>query len=284
MKRKALLVLMSISLLGCGSDESRPGVKPGIPSLPNSSSNPSNTRPPIDLVKPPVVPDSKPTEEVYELLPGIYDGITGQNEVAEGLIDDNKRLWVIYSDNDSNRDVLGFINTNGNIVGNNGNFSVEGKNYSYDSRSAFDITITGNYETTKVIQGEIFDVPSRSTTYKIEHNQKLSDKKQSLTNVRNKIFTGIAYITGDTEAGILSIQVDQGGNFTGEDQSGCKMSGKFILSSSQRYFESTVTFGGAPCYASREKVTGVALINEDDELIVLGTDANKTKGIYFAGE
>ena len=284
MREKVLLVLMSVILLGCGSDDSKPGVKPGIPSPPKTSTKPSDPKPPTDSTKPPVVPDTKPTEDTYELLPGIYEGTTEQREIAEGLIDDNKRLWVIYSDNDSDRDVLGFVNTNGNIVGNNGEFSVKGKNYSYDARDALDTTITGDYRVPKIINGSVFGLPVNATTYNLKYNENLSKTKQKLTDINNKKFTGIAYITGDTEAGTLSIEIDQDGNFTGKDQSGCNMSGKFIPSSSQRYFESTVIFGGYPCYAPRETITGVALLNEDNELIVLGTDANKAKGIYFAGE
>ncbi|WP_201578577.1 hypothetical protein [Psychrobacter okhotskensis] len=287
MKKTILLVSISISLFGCGSDDSRPGVKPGIPSPPNTSTTPSvpkPPKPPTDTVEPPAVPDDKPNEAVYELVSGIYDGVTGQNEIAEGLVDDKKRLWVIYSDNDSDGDVLGFVNTNENIIGNNGEFSVKGKNYSYYYRNAFDTTVTGDYKTSKVLKGQIFDVPVRSTTYKVDYNEALSAKKQSLASINNRTFTGIAYITGDTGEGELVIDVHSNGVFTGEDESRCKMTGKFTPSTSQRYFESTVTFGGAPCFAPRETITGVALLNENNELIVLGTDANRNKGIYFSGE
>lgn len=284
MKKKVLLVLMSIILSGCGSDDSRPGVKPGIPSPPKTSIKPSNPKPPTDSTKPPVVPDTKPTEDTYELLPGIYEGDTGEDEIAEGLIDDKKRLWVIYSDNDPDRDVLGFVNTNENIVGNSGQFSVEGKNYSYYLKSALDTTITGDYRVPKTISGRVFDLPINATTYNLKYNENLSKTKQKLSDINNKKFTGVAYITGDTEAGGLAIDIKSNGNFTGEDESGCKMTGTFKLSTSQRYFENTVTFGDFPCSAPRESITGVALLNEDNELIVLGTDANKSKGIYFAGE
>lgn len=276
---------MSASLLGCGSDDSRPGVMPGIPkpikpSTPTNPSNPSNpTNPPTDSGNPP----SEPIEPASVLLSGIYTGITGQGEIAQGLVDDNKRIWVVYSDNLPDVYPLGFVSTNQNIVGNSGEFSVNGKNYSYDDRSAFDVTITGDYKTAKTIKGRIFDVPSRSTTYEVDYDDALSARKQSLAAI-NKVFTGIAYITGDTDAGELVLDVKSNGSFTGEDESGCRMSGKFTLATSQRYFDSTVTFGGAPCFAPRETITGVALLDENNELIVIGTDANRSKGIYFSGE
>lgn len=286
MKKTILLVSISIGLFGCGSDDSKPGVKPGIPSPPNTPTTPNIPKPPTpptDTVEPPVVPEDKPIEAVYELVPGIYNGITGQNEIAEGLVDDNKRMWVIYSDNDQERDVLGFVNTNENVIGNNGEFSVKGKNYSYYYKNAFDINVTGDYKAAKTIQGRIFDVPSRSTTYKIDYNEALSAEKQKLSDISNKSFFGDAYITGDSEGGEVTIEFGQNGNFIGIDDYKCEMKGKLTLSSSQRYFDTTVTFGAANCSAPSETLTGVALINEDGELIVLGTDANKSKGIYFGG-
>lgn len=289
MKKTALFILMSVSLFGCGSDDSRPGVMPGLPSQPSTPTptppNNSNPQPPTDSNTPPPFPDDKPTEKVYELVPGIYQGITGQNELANGLVDDNKRLWVIYSDENLYNDggVLGFVNSNKGVPGNNGEFSVEGKNYSYDAKSALNTTVTGDYKLFEVIKGKVFGLPVNSTTYELIYNAGLSKEKQTLASI-NKKFTGIAYITGDTSEGELVIDVKSNGVFTGEDESGCKMTGKFTPSTSQRYFESIVTFGGAPCFAPGETITGVALLNEDNELIVLGTDASRSKGIYFGSE
>lgn len=284
MKKIVLLALMSISLLGCGSDSSRPGVMPGIPgpikpSYPTNP-NPSNpTTPPIDSNNPP----QNPNGQRYELLSGIYSGLTGQRELAQGLVDDNKRLWVIYSDENLYADgnVLGFVNSNGGVTGNSGEFNVQGKNYSYDAKAALDTTITGNYKQPNVIKGQVYGLPINSTSYELIYNEPLSNVKQSLASI-NRVFTGTAYITNDTEAGDLTLRIGANGLFTGEDESGCRMSGKFTLSVSKRYFDSIVTFGGYPCYAPRETITGVALLNEDNDLIVVGTDVNRSKGIFFS--
>lgn len=269
MKKIAILSLMSLSLFGCGSDEARPGVPPSLPSTSNPSTPPTN-----------------PPEKTYDLVSGIYTGLTSDDEPAEGLVDDNKRLWVIYSDNPTlypDGDVLGFINSNTGIIGNNGEFSVSGKNYSYEPKGAFDITITGNYKQSKVLSGTVFDLPVNATTYELKYDKVLSDRKQTLASITNKLFTGIAYITGDDEAGSLDIDLSTNGNFTGEDEYGCKMNGKFTLSESKRYFNSSVTFGESPCYAPNETLKGVALLDKDGELIVIGTDDDRSKGVFFSG-
>lgn len=262
MKKIAILSLMSLSLFGCGSDEARPGVAPSFPSNPTD-----------------------PTDPTYELLPGIYTGLTGQNEIAEGLVDDNKRLWVIYSDNPNiypDGDVLGFINSNEGVTGKNGKFNVTGKNYSYEARNALDITITGNYQISKTLSGEVFGLPINSTTYTLNYDDFLSKREQTLASINDKTFTGISYITGDSEAGTLEIKLSTNGEFTGEDGHGCTMSGKLILSNSKRYFDSSVTFNGSPCYAPNETLKGVSLLNEDSELIIIGTDDSRSKGIFFS--
>ncbi|WP_198331841.1 hypothetical protein [Psychrobacter aquimaris] len=268
MKKIVTLSLMSLSLFGCGSDEARPGVAPSIP----PTSNPS-------------IPPTNPTEEVYDLIPGIYTGLTSQNEVAEGLVDDNKRLWVIYSDDETlypDGDVLGFINSNEGVTGTNGKFNVIGKNYSYEARNALDTTITGNYQISKILSGEVFGLPINSTTYTLNYDDVLSKREQTLASINDKTFTGIAYITGDSEAGTLEIKLSTNGEFTGEDEHGCTMNGKLTLSNSKRYFDSSVTFDGSPCYAPNETLKGVGLLDADNELVVIGTDDNRNKGIFFS--
>ena len=263
MKKIAILSLMSLSLFGCGSDEARPGVPPSLP----PTSNPS----------------TPPTK--YDLVSGIYTGVTGQGEIAEGLVDDNKRLWVIYSDNPTvypDGDVLGFINSNTFVSGNDGEFSVSGKNYSYEDRRALDTTITGNYKQYKILSGKVFGLPVNSTTYQLKYDEVLSNRKQTLVSITNKPFTGIAYITGDDEAGSLDIKFSTNGNFTGKDTYGCTMQGKFTLSASQRYFDSSVIFGGSPCYAPNETLKGVGLLDVDNELVIIGTDDNRNKGVFFS--
>ena len=277
MKKIAILSLMSLSLFGCGSDEARPGVAPSFPPNPTNPTDPTD---PTDPTNP-----TNPTNPTYELLPGIYTGSTGQNEIAEGLVDDSKRLWVIYSDNPSiypDGDVLGFVNSNKGVTGNNGEFSLTGRNYSYEARNALATTITGNYRTSKVLSGEVFGLPINSTNYTLRYEDFLSNRKQTLASINNKKFTGIAYITGDSEAGILEINLSTNGNFTGKDESGCIMKGKFTLSASKRYFDSSVTFGQSPCYAPNETLKGVALLDKDNELVVIGTDNNRSKGIFFS--
>lgn len=280
MKKVALYILIGASLVGCGSDDSRPGVMPGLPpggtvqpSPPQDQGDSNPNEPPTDSNEPPANPNDTPNE----LLSGVYKGKTGAGEILEGLIDDNKRLWFIYSN--SNR-VLGFTNSNNKIKASNGEFSAKGKDYSYPYRNTFDVTIEGDYKTSKVIQGNMFELPSNPVAYSVTYDEYLSAKKQSLDMIKNKTFFGDSYITGDSEVGDTTINVSTDGDFTGNGE-GCSMTGKFTVSESQRYFVSTVTFGKVNCFAPGETHTGVALLDTDNELVFLGT--HEGKGSFFSG-
>lgn len=288
MKKTILLVSMSISLFGCGSDDSRPGVKPGIPSPPNTPTTPNIPKPPTpptDTVEPPVMPDGTVTDA--KILPGIYTGtstwVTGKQYVISGLVDDSKRLWFINSESEDS-EILGFANSNESIKGTNGEFSVKGVEYSYDDLRAIDITIEGNYKNTKIVEGKTFALPSSPTTYKVQYDDRLSAEKQTLNSINGKVFKGEAYLTGDEGKGIVTLSFVNKGDFTGSDIYGCTMKGKLTLAGSGRYFNASLNFTNSKCLANGETHSGVALLNDNNELIILGTNGGKNRGVIFDGE
>ena len=284
MKKLALYLVVGATLLGCGSDDSRPGVMPGLPpggtgqpTTPNQGGSTPN-QPPTDSNTPPSGPGNEQSNA--QLLPGIYTGKVSDGNDVEGLVDDNKRLWFIYSEDD---DILGFINSNNNVKSSNGKFSEKGKNYSYEARSSFNVTIDGDLKASKVITGSVTGLPSDVVTYNLQYDDTLSAKKQSLTMINNRIFNGDSYVTGDSAAGITRITFGTNGSFTGFGE-GCSMTGSLIPSASGRYFNTSVKFTSAGCFANGETHSGVALLDNNNELIFIGTDNNRSKAVYFNGQ
>ena len=272
MKKVVLCILISMSLLGCGSDESRPGVMPGLSSGEKPSGSKPN-QPPIDSINPPAQDNTK-----VSLLPGIYSGTSNDGNILNGLIDDNKQLWFLYTDRFDND--LGFVGSNDKIKGDTGTFDIRGKNYSYDSRSVADITITGDYKTAKTIIGSIYDRPSNATAYKLTVDNTLSNKAQNLSLLNNKFFKGDSYATTDNEGGKATIFFTTEGKFTGNSED-CSLSGTFTLSGSKRYFITSMTFGNEQnCSIARRNFSGVGLIDRDGDLIILGK--NGSIGLYFS--
>lgn len=255
MKKLALYLLASTALLGCGSDNS------------DSSFNPTPTPTPTPSVK---------------LAPGFYSGVTQENEVLDGLVDDESRLWFTYAEVDSNNDenVIGFINSNNSVLLNNSKFTVSGRNYSYDNRSSRIITINGNYKS-EAINGTFFEQPSNPITYNLKFDTSLA-KKHTLNLINNKTFNGPLYVTSGTGEAVATITFTTNGNFTGADSKGCNITGKFTPAVSGRYYVSTVTFGQINCTAAGETHTGVSILdNSDDNLLILATNGSGGRGMYF---
>lgn len=283
-KKSALYLVMVVTLLGCGSDDSRPGVMPGLPSGGTGNGQPSPpTGPPTDSTTPPPFPDG--TQSEARLLSGIYSGtstdVTSKSYTIDGLVDDKKQLWFIHSRND---EILGFTNSNEGVGGTNGEFSVNGVEYSYEDPRAINLTIEGNYKTEKVVSGKTFDLPSNPTTYSVKYDEERSAKKQTLSLVSNKNFIGNAYLTGDNDQGSATLIFNNTkGDFTG-DAKGCTMTGKLTPAGSGLYFNTSVKFTSSLCLANGETYTGVALIDNNNELIIVGTNGAKNKGILFNSE
>lgn len=251
MKKIALYLLAGTFLLGCGGDDS------------NSSSGSGLN---------------------VELLPGVYTGVTSEGEYLEGLVDDNKRIWFVYSENE---DFLGFINSNDPVVPNNGNFMALGKNYSFDSRNPRSITIDGDYRILKTLKGKISEPSSDSSldastiSYNLGYDENLSAIKLTLDRVDNKIYNGISHVTGDINSSPTTIKFTTDGNFTIDDSGECIVDGKFTPSASGRYFISTVKFSGTLCTEAGENYTGVAILEDGDELLFVGAEAMQNKGLAF---
>ncbi|WP_352338754.1 hypothetical protein [Psychrobacter sp. 16-MNA-CIBAN-0192] len=290
MKKLALYLVVGATLLGCGSDDSRPGVMPGLPSggtgqptTPNQGGSTPN-QPPTDSNTPPAFPDGTQTEA--KLLSGIYSGtstdVTGKSYVLNGLVDDNENLWFIHANSDKG-DILGFTNSNTNIRGSNGSFTVKGVEYSYEDRIANPITIEGDYTTANMVIGKTYDNLPNATNYSVKYNEKLSSQKQSLSMLDSKTFMGDTYMTDDDGKARGTVVFSNKGSFIGQVER-CKMSGNLTLAGSGRYFKASVKFASSDCLANGETHTGVALINEDGGLILLGTNGAKNRGIFFDGD
>lgn len=258
MNKIALYLFAFTALTGCGGDDS------------NSTTNPN----------PNPNPNPDPTLTV-KLTPGIYTGTTDEGEYLEGLVDDDNRLWFIYSENE---DFLGFMRSNDSVAFNNSKFTALVKNYSFDreiGKNSRDATVIGNSQPSKAFTGTFSEQNEKTINYNVGYDEALSARKQTLAMINGETYNGDSYITDVLGSGMSTITFDSNGNFTGNDDEGCTMTGKFTPSISGRYFVSSVTFGASPCYDAGQTHTGVALVDEDNELIYLGTDSTKKKGSVF---
>ena len=221
MKKIALYLLAGTFLLGCGGDDDS---------------------------------DFDSNENLNFNLPlGFYTGTTDEGEYLEGLVDDDSKMWFIYSEPGSSEDenFLGVIKSDNTVVLNNSRFVALGKGYSFDSRAGYrNITINGNYKTSKAITGTLVESGSRTIEYNIGYEETVSAKKHTLNIVDNKVYKAGSYVSGINGSSATTINFTTAGNFTGSDSRGCTISGKLTPSASERYFVSKITFSGTSCALS----------------------------------
>lgn len=252
MKKLALYLLVGAALVGCGGDDS----------------------------------SSDFNDNLNVNLPAwFYDGTTNEGEYLEGLVDDDSKMWFIYSEED---EILGFVKSDDTVKLNNSKFKASGRNYSFNKKLPRNLTINGNYKKSKAIEGELIEENSSKITYNVGYDEVLSNRKQTLAMINNQIYTGNSYVSGISGSSTTTVTFTTDGNFTGSDSEGCTIAGKLTPSVSERYFVSTVTFSGTSCYDVGYKVgevhTGISVITDEDELIFLGTDNMKSIGVAFISD
>lgn len=143
-----------------------------------------------------------------------------------------------------------------------------------------DITITGNYQEGNKIFGAMARQSSNQISYSVTYDKVQSEVKQSLQNLSGRSFFGESYMTADDRLRDTLVRFDAGGNFTGSS-AGCNFTGNMRLSESKIYFISSLTFNGIACDANGQTFPGVALLNEDNDLIFLGKKSSTA--LYFYG-
>ncbi|TXD98350.1 hypothetical protein ES754_05370 [Psychrobacter frigidicola] len=292
MKKTALYVLIGIGLLGCGSDDSRPGVMPGLPpggtvqpTPPNQGGSTPN-QPPTDSSTPPPGPGNTNEGSTSESLAGIYTGTTGRNQTVKGIIDQDNNIWFVYGDNADLDINTGFINANLKAV--NSEINGEGRDYASIDDSADKVTIKGSYQNKVMLSGTLIPEGSKiSDSYSLSYNNQLSSPQQSLARIANKTFNGNVYISkGGVDSARITVNSD--GSFSGSSVEGCKVSGDLSFpqknTKSAMYFVSTVRLGNAPCYPANQIFKGVGHLDATNELIVVGIDDNKRRGLIFGGQ
>ena len=247
----------------------------------------------------------------FELVPGVYLGKNQDDDLLISLIDDDRRLWAISAtendddDNNDNNDnlmdnFLGFTSSDGRVTTNNveGEFTASGQEYPYSewnsSATSFPITIDGNYAQSKVITGFTTEMPNNITEYSVKYNEVLSNQVQELANISTEYY-GISYVTGDaTMENYTNISTQSDGSFEGNYMNRsagsdrfelCDIRGDFTVSESKRYFEVNASFFhdlmDTPCSITGQTFTGIALLGDDNELVLLSTDADNEKSFGF---
>ena len=258
--------------------------------------------------------EDDPSESIdsnYKLEPGIYTSERGNGSFVDRLIDDDNKLWEVYSD--INGDIERFNSSNGVVItdNNSGKFKALGKEYSYTDRKSFDINMKGNYTQPKVITGDTtrIDMPTDILVYTANFNETLSNKNQSLTDIANFYSARVYTTSGNATNSDFSIESNGSisGNYYGVNSSfnlnkNCVIKGEVTESKTGRYFNVTLNVlksndSEIPCNNNGEIFKGIAFLNQDssgdldnrslasvenNKVVLLTSNEDKSKDLSFS--
>lgn len=216
---------------------------------------------------------------------GVYGGtLTGSASNAFNLLVlENGDYWSLYGVQGATVfTVAGFVQGTGSS--NNGNFSSSnGKDFGFFPAVSGSVNATYN-ATAKTISGTTTN-SSGSSTFNggpIAGSLYNYDATATLSTVAGSWTT--TSLTGET----VTISIAAGGTFTAVSSGGCRFSGTVTpRASGKNVFNTSLTFGAAPCALPNQVATGIAvaypLASGRTQLIVAVTDSARTVGAAVVG-
>ena len=216
---------------------------------------------------------------------GVYGGtLTGSPSTAFNLlILDNGDYWSMYGTQGASVfGVAGFVQGTG--TSSNGSFtSANGKDFGVFPAVSGSVSATYN-ASAKTISGTTTSTSGTSTFSggPIAGSLYNYDAAATLSTVAGSWTT--TSLTGET----VIISIAAGGAFTAVSSGGCRFSGTVApRASGKNVFNTSLTFGLAPCALPNQNATGIAvaypLTTGRTQLIVAVTDAARTVGAAVVG-
>ena len=216
---------------------------------------------------------------------GVYGGtLTGSPSNAFNLLVlEDGQYWSMYGTQGATVfGVAGFVQGTG--TSNNGNFtSSNGKDFGVFPAISGTVSATYN-ASTKTISGTTTSTSGTSTFSggPIAGSLYNYDAAATLSTVAGSWTT--TSLTGET----VTISIAAGGAFTAISSGGCRFSGTVTpRASGKNVFNTSLTFGLAPCALPNQTATGIAvaypLTTGRTQLIVAVTDSARTVGAAVVG-
>lgn len=213
---------------------------------------------------------------------GVYGGtMTGTNNSAfQLLMLENSEFWAMYGTSTASAFLAnGFVQGSGTANTSNSTYtSANSKDFGFSPGVAGTISATYN-AIAKTIAGT-FTAAAGTATFSggpiagSLYNYNTPAALSSITGAWSTISS-----TGES----VAINVTAGGTFAAVGSSGCKFSGTVApRASGKNVFNTTMTFGAAPCSLAGQTATGIALAyplaNGKTQAIFASVDSTRTYG------
>lgn len=213
-----------------------------------------------------------------ESAAGLWIGTTSNGRVAAGLILSNGQYWFLYSVAGIPNIIAGGVQGTGSVSGNSFTSS-NARDFNLEYNTTTDGSLSANFAEGVAFDGTISAPGLGTVAYNLDY-----DPRWEITSTLAQIagtYNGVAATDFGTTA--VMVTVDPNGDIVALDQFGCLGAGTVAPRSDGNAYNISVTFQGIPCANGTATVTGVAFLNELDELYAVGLNSGRTNGFIFLG-
>lgn len=210
---------------------------------------------------------------------GLYTGTTSANSAVKDIILDDGTFYSFYSVDNNPDTIAGVIQ--GTSIANGGLLtSADAMDYNIHGLGVSPATVTANYTPKQSVNGTIFynggSPVNFATTYDADY-----EITPSLADMAGTFTGEVAFSSGVENA---TVSISQSGDFTGSGASGCTISGTVTPRSRGNVYDTSVTFGGPPCYFANQTLHGIGYYDLwATKLLAALPTADRTEGVMFVG-
>ena len=236
----------------------------------------------IDPNRSPELPSCSGTQTQTQISTpdGLYLGTTSSGRTAAGLFLDDGSFYVLYSAQNNPAIIAGAAQGTG--TASNGTFSsANGKDINLEGLGLLSTTLAASYTPKQSVIGTVtYPSLSQTVTFSGTYAPQYEVVPTLATIAGN--YSGRAGSTSGTENATLT--VTSTGVISGIGSSGCTFSGVATPRPKGNVYNTSFTFGSAPCLLPGGTLTGVAYFDASTmRIYVIAMTSARDAGVIYAG-
>lgn len=211
---------------------------------------------------------------------GLYAGTTSTGRTVTGIVLDDGTYYVLYSVANNSAVIAGAVQGTGASA--NGSFSsTNGKDINLEGLGVLSTNVTASYVQGASFNGSIaYPTLGQTASFTSAYDKKY-ESVPSLAVISGTYTGSAASPVGSENA---TITISSSGSITGTGASGCTFTGTVAPRAKGNAYNTTISFGGAPCLYTNTTFTGGAYLDTATRRLysVVLTAARDT-GFIFVG-
>jgi hypothetical protein len=189
---------------------------------------------------------------------GLYNGTDSAGDLVSGIILDTGAFYFLYVNQTAN--TLGLLQgTASRATGSLG--STDARSYLIAQNSAAGDSVSFSYVAQSSLSGTVYLTAGGSAPVTFNANYSpVYDQAPSLANIAGT-YSGVAGSIKGVDT--VTVTIGATGAVSGQGVSGCVFNGSAAPHGSKNVYDTSITFGGAPCLYPGRTLTGVLSVNNN---------------------